>query len=116
MAAMQDFSIQLKCLKFVGFGNVVEEKHKLFLRFLQRLNISIISYCVFAEIRFVVRNLKDIFAAVECFSFIATVLITFPKIISFYYYNENFRDMLVGIKELSDKGESQNPSKKFKNL
>lgn len=104
---MQEFSIQLKCLKLIGFEDVVEEKHKVLLRFLQRLNISIISYCLFAEILFVVQNLKDIFAAVECLSFIATMLITLPKIISFYCFNERFRDMLVAIKELSDKGGSK---------
>lgn len=101
---MSEFSIQLRCLKFIGFGSALEQKHKILLRFLQRLNILIIFYCLFAEILFVVQNLKDIYATAECLSFTATELITCAKIITFYCRNEKFDELLTNIKEMANKG------------
>lgn len=101
---MREFSIQLKCLKFIGFVNVVEEKHKILLRFFQRLNILIIFYCLFAEILFVLQNFKDVFATAECLSYVATELITCAKIITFYCYNQRFGDLIASIKEMANKG------------
>jgi hypothetical protein len=101
---MREFSIQLKCLKFIGFENVVEKKRKILLRCFQRLNILIMFYCVSAEISFAVLNFGDIFAATESLSFILTALITCFKILTFYCYMERFGDLIWSVKKLSDEG------------
>lgn len=102
---MQEFSIQLKCLKFIGFWNVVDEKYKTLLEYFQRLNILIIFYCLGAEVLFAIQNFKNIFVLAECLSFMSTEIITCAKILTFYFFNEDFSKMINKIRELSEKGE-----------
>lgn len=84
----------------------MENKYKIPLEFLQRFNILIIFYCLGSEILFAIQNFKDIYALAECLSFMSTEIITCAKILTFYFFNDKFKDMIVKIRELSEKREN----------
>lgn len=96
----KQFSIQLKCLRIVGFDRENSVKFPKLLRLAQIIAISCLIACLPGEMYFVERNFKDVLAVAEACGPFFVSLTSAVKFITFFMNQEQFYQLIDRIREL----------------
>lgn len=96
------FSVQLKCLTFIGFNREGLRKYPNVFRFIHLVDVFLIFTALTGELGYVVTNLYDIVEIAECCGPLATEIIIFTKLLTYIFFEKKFYQLMDQIKACSD--------------
>lgn len=97
--------MQINCFEMIGIKREEFVKHRKVENILSVLKIGLMSFCIFSQALFVVRNFRDILASAEACGPLLTTVLAVAKIITFMVSKKKFFQMMDQVKLLSAGGE-----------